>query len=145
MGELEDSGDFRQAIELCQWALALDPDDVAANQQQIHFAMGRMFYRAKNYADARRELGHVLELASLDTMDTDFYRAWAHVYRARIANRLGKTAEVQQEIKAGLASKSPALETQVAWPEAPGRGLSAREALRSLGQTPRGGNSSKRP
>lgn len=132
MGELEDNGDFRKAIEQCQSALAADPDDVTANQQQIRFVMGRMFYRAGKFADARREFASALQTVSLETMDTDFYRAWAHVYRARIAKRLGQIATAQKEARAGLASKSPAMETKIAWTEAPRRELSAREALQEF-------------
>ena len=132
LGELEDSGEFRQAMDLCQRAIALDSDDVAANQQQIRFLLGRMLYRAGKFAEAKREFGSALELASLETMDTDFYRAWAHVFRARIAKRLGQSAAAQKEARAGLASQSPAMETKVAWAEAPGREMGAREALRAL-------------
>ncbi len=132
LGELEDSGDFNEAIELCQQALALDPDALTANQQQIRFLLGRMLFRAGKFADARREFGSALELASLDAMETDFYRAWAHVYRARIARRLGQLATAQKEARAGLASKSPAMETKVAWIEVPAREISAREALRGF-------------
>ncbi|MBI3484714.1 MAG: hypothetical protein HY012_06130 [Acidobacteria bacterium] len=132
VSELEDGGEFSQAIEVCRQAIALDPDDVAANQQQIRFVLGRMLSRAGKLADAKRAFGGVLEQSSLDTMETDFYRAWARVYRARIAKRLGQIAATREEAKEGLASKSPAMETKVAWPEAPRREMSAREALRAL-------------
>ena len=137
LGELEDSGDFNKAIEVCRQEIALDPDDVAANQQQIRFAMGRMLYRARKLAEARKAFSGALERASLNTMNTDFYRAWAHVYRARIAKRLGQIAMAQKEARAGLSSKSPAIETKIAWPEAPKRELSAREALREFVRAPK--------
>lgn len=132
LGELEDGGEFSKAVDLCQRAIEFDPDDVAANQQQIRFVLGRMLYRAGKFAEAKREFGSALELASRETMDTDFYRAWAHVFRARIAKRFGQVSAAQKEARAGLASKSPAMETKMAWPEAPGRAMSAREALRAI-------------
>ncbi|MBI3664221.1 MAG: hypothetical protein HY234_14380 [Acidobacteria bacterium] len=132
VSELEDGGEFSKAAEICRRAIALDPDDVAANQQQIRFVMGRMLYRAGKLAGAKREFGSALERASLEPMDTDFYCAWARVYRARIAQRLGQPAKAAGEAKAGLTSKSPAMETKIAWPEAPSRESSAREALRAL-------------
>jgi len=137
MGELEDGGEFSKVIELCQRAMDLDPDDLANNQQQIRFAMGRMFYRAEKLAAAKQAFGNALELASLDAMDTDFFRAWARVYRARIAKRLGQTVAAQKEARADLESKSPAMETRVAWPESPGSGKSAREALREFSRAAR--------
>jgi tetratricopeptide (TPR) repeat protein len=137
VSELEEGGEFSQAIEVCRQALALDPDDVAANQQQIRFVMGRMLYRAGKLAEAKREFGSALEQTSWDTMNTDFYRAWAHVYRARIAKRLGQIATAQKEAKAGLASNSPAMETKIVWAETPSRELSAREALREFVRAPK--------
>ncbi len=134
---LEDGGEFSRAIELCRQAIALDPDDVAANQLQIRFVMGRILFRAGKLAEAKREFGSALELVSLGAMGTDFYHAWAHVYRARIAKRLGQIATAQKEAKADLASKSPAMETKVAWPEAPSRQMSAREALREFVRAPK--------
>jgi len=132
VSELEDSGEFSQAIELCRQAIALDPDDVAAHQQQIRFVMGRMLYRAGKLAEAKREFGSALELASLGAMETDFYRAWAHVYRARIAKRLGQIATAQKEARTALESKSRAMETKIVWPETPRREMTAREALRAI-------------
>jgi tetratricopeptide (TPR) repeat protein len=132
MSELEDGGEFGRAIELCKRAIDLDPDDRAANHQQIRFVMGRMLYRAGKLGNAKQELGRVLEQSSLDPMETDFYRAWAHVYRARIAKRRGWVAEAAKEANAGLASKSPAMETKITWPEAPSREMSARAALRAI-------------
>jgi hypothetical protein len=136
IGEREDAGEFRQAIVLCQRALALDADGVAANQQRIHFVLGRMLYRAGRFAEARKEFAAALETASLDPMDTDFYRAWAHVYRARIARRLGESASAQKEARAGLASKSPAMETKTSWSESPDSERTARQELRRLAAPP---------
>jgi tetratricopeptide (TPR) repeat protein len=137
VSELEDGGEFSQAIELCRQAIALDPDDVAANQLQIRFVMGRMLYRAGKLAEAKREFGSALELASLGAMGTDFYHAWAQVYRARIAKRLGQIASTRKEARAGLASNSPAMETKIAWPEAPSREMSARQALQEFVRAPK--------
>jgi tetratricopeptide (TPR) repeat protein len=135
VSELEDSGEFSEAVEICRQAMARDPDDVAANQQQIRFVMGRMLYRAGKLAEARKVFGGTLERASLEPMGMDFYCAWARVYRARIAQRLRRPAEAAREAKAGLFSKSPAMEKKVAWPEEPGREVSAREALREFLRT----------
>ncbi len=137
VSELEDVGEFSQAIEVCRQAITLDPDDVASNQQQIRFVMGRMLYRAGKLAEARKAFAGALEGASLDAMDADFYRAWAHVYRARIAKRLGQIVSAQKEARAGLTSKSPAVETKIAWPESPRREMSAREALREFVRAPK--------
>jgi hypothetical protein len=137
VSELEDGGEFSKAIEVCRQAIALDPDDVAANQLQIRFVMGRMLYRAGNLTEAKSEFGSALELASLGAMDTDFYRAWAHVYRAQIAKRLGQIATAQKEAQAGLESKSPAMETKIVWAETPSRKISAREALREFVRAPK--------
>jgi tetratricopeptide (TPR) repeat protein len=132
LGELERGGEFTKVLEICKQTLQLDPEDAAANQQQVRFMMARMQYRLGKLAEARKEFGAVLERSSLGTMETDFYRAWAHVYRARIAKRLGQSAAAQKEAKGGLISKSPAMETKIAWPEAPSTLTSAREALRAF-------------
>ncbi len=136
VSELEDGGEFSQAIEVCRHGIALDPDDVAANQMQIRFVMGRLLYRAGKLAEARKAFGSALEQTSLDTMNTDFCRAWAHVYRARIAKRLGQIATAQKEAQAGLASKSPAMETKIRWPGAE-REMSARQALQKFVRAPK--------
>lgn len=128
----EAAGDLRGAIGLCRQALALDPGDLAHNQQQIHFELGRLRYRAGELEPAWRELGRALQPSRLDPPASDLYRAWAHVYRARIAQRQGKTATAHAEARSGLALNSPALDTQVNWAEAPGQFDSARRELEAL-------------
>jgi len=66
-------------------------------------------------------------------METDFYRAWAHVYLARIARQRGEMANARRVAQAGLAFKTPALETPVLWP-GEARDRSAAEELRRLAQ-----------
>jgi tetratricopeptide (TPR) repeat protein len=134
VGELETAGKLAGATQTCRKALALDPENLAANEQQIRFELGRFRYRMKQYESAFREFGRVLTLASLDPMTSDFNRAWARVYRARIEELRGHRAATRAEAQAGLASKSPALESQVTLPEAPGRTTTAAAELRALVQ-----------
>jgi len=129
--ELEQDGDYSGARANYLRALHADPDDTAGNRQMILFQLARLLYRQGKLAQARKEFQAVLEQNSLDTMDTDFYRAWAHVFRARAAKRTGQTTEAVKEAKAGLASGSPAMETKIAWP-GERREQSAREALQVL-------------
>jgi tetratricopeptide (TPR) repeat protein len=111
--DLVQAGQAGQAAQPYEQALALDPENFSANEQLIRFALGRMYDRQKLTARAGQEFSRALELASLDAMETDFYRAWSRVYRARIARRRGRPAAARAEAEAGLALKSPALETQV--------------------------------
>ncbi len=134
VGELETAGKLAAATQTCRKALALDPENLAANEQQIRFELGRLRYRMKQYESAFREFGRVLTLASLDPMTSDFNRAWARVYRARIEKLRRHRAATRAEAQAGLASKSPALESQVTLPEAPGRATTAAAELRALVQ-----------
>ena len=76
----------------------------------------------------------MLELRALDPTDADFNRAWARVYRARIEKLRGNRAGARAEARAGLALNSPALDTQVTLPEAPGRATTAAAELRALAQ-----------
>ncbi|HEV8383259.1 MAG TPA: M1 family aminopeptidase, partial [Candidatus Acidoferrales bacterium] len=137
MNDLADRDQFRDAAAVGARALVLDAEDLAANHQHIHFLMGRMYFLAGKLAEARKEFARALELASLDAMDTDFYRAWAHVYRARIAKRLGQTAAAQKEARTGFASNSPAMEIIVSWNEAPDYERSAGQELRKLAAAPK--------
>jgi hypothetical protein len=65
-------------------------------------------------------------------MATDFHRAWARVFRARIALARGDRAAARREIEAGLAMKSPALDSPVAWPDSPDQPTTAASALGAL-------------
>jgi tetratricopeptide (TPR) repeat protein len=134
IGEIETAGKLAAATQICRKALALDPENLAANEQQVRFELGRLRYRMKQYESAFREFARVLTLASLDPMTSDFNRAWARVYRARIEKLRGHRAATRTEAQAGLASKSPALESQVTLPEAPGRATTAAAELRALVQ-----------
>jgi tetratricopeptide (TPR) repeat protein len=132
LGELERERQFARAAEYCRQALALDPENLASNQQQIRFALGRLYDRMNLPERALQEFARVLALDSLDPMESDFNRAWSRVYRARIERRRGRVAAARAEARAGLEMKSPALSTPVAWPEAPGKPSTAAEALQAL-------------
>jgi len=132
LGDLEAAKEFTKALEVTQQALDTDPDNQAGNEQQIRFQRGRLYYRLGQSARAKQEFARVLELTSLDLPSTDFYRAWARVYRARMAVRQGNRVAARAEAKAGLAIKAPALETKIAWLETPERKTSAAEELRAL-------------
>jgi len=132
LGKRESERDYARALALCQQALAADPDDLAANHQQIRFACGRLHYRMRQWAEALRQFDRVLALASLDRETTDFFRAWARVYRARIEKQRHRPAATRAEAQAGLAIRSSALETAVSWPETPDKGTTARAELERL-------------
>jgi tetratricopeptide (TPR) repeat protein len=128
----ESERDYARALALCRQALAADPDDLAANHQQIRFACGRLDYRMHQWPQALRQFERVLALASLDRETTDFFRAWAHVYRARIEQMRHRPAAAGAEAQAGLAIRSAALETAVSWPESPDKRTTARDELERL-------------
>jgi tetratricopeptide (TPR) repeat protein len=132
LGALERARQFTEALEVTQRALEADPQDLAANEQQIRFARGRLYDRLRQYTRAMQEFGRVLELSSLDQPSTDLYRAWARVYRARIERRRGNPAAAQAEAKAGLAINAPALDTEVTWPDSPEKKTTAAQELRAL-------------
>ncbi|GEM_PF-1152818 len=134
LGELESAGKLAAAVEICREALALDPHNLAANEQLIHFELGRLHFRRKQHERAMQDFQSVLASASLDPMESDFNRAWARVYRARIEKLRRHPAAARAEAQAGLAMKSPALETQVTLPEAPGRVTTAAAELRALAE-----------
>lgn len=133
LGALEQAGRITRALELCRQALALDPEDAALNQQRIRFLMGRFELQLKiPRAQASKEFQAVLDGHSIDPVETDFYRAWARVYRARIAKGAGQPATVRSEAKVGLALLAPALDAGVTWNESHAHETSAREALLEL-------------
>ena len=134
LGPLERQGQFSRAGQLAEQALALDPGDLAANEQTIRFALARLRYRQGHPGPALAELDKVLTLDSLDSMESDFNHAWARVYRARIEKRRRRLAAARAEAQAGLAMKSPALDARVVWPEAASHERSAAEALRAIGK-----------
>jgi tetratricopeptide (TPR) repeat protein len=135
-GELERSGQLAEALRLTTEALAADADNLAANHQLIHFQVGRLNLRFGRRDAAWQAFEQALARSSLDVMAGDFYAAWARVYRARVAHARGRPAEARREAQAGLALNSPALETRVAWPEAPQRETSARAELQRLASQP---------
>jgi hypothetical protein len=132
LGDLERAGQFTRAAAVCEKALALDQENLAWNEQQIRFLLGRLRYRMRQYVLAYQQLTKVLALGSLDPLASDFNRAWSRVYLARIEQRRGHAAAARAEAQAGIAMKSPALETRVVWPDTQGRESSAAEELRSL-------------
>jgi len=127
--ELERAGSFAEALARCEQALAADPEDLAANHQQIRFEMGRLLHRLGKHSEAWLNFERVLALDSLDGMAADFYRAWSRVFRSRIARTQGRPASARAEAQAGLASQSPALETPIRWP-GDTREATAAQALR---------------
>jgi tetratricopeptide (TPR) repeat protein len=133
VGPLEDAKKITAALELCRQALALDPEDAALNQQRIRFMIGRLELQLKIPRErAREEFQIVLDGHSLDPLDTSFFRAWARVYRGKIAKNSGRLAAARAEAKAGLTLMAPALDSRVTWSDARGRETSAREALLEL-------------
>ncbi len=132
IGKLERAGQFSRAAQICTQALALDRENLASNEQEIRFELGRLLYRGERFTAAFPEFEKVLPLGSLDSMASDLRRAWSRVYRARIESRRGHVDAARAEAQAGLAIKSPALETRVSWPDAPARESSAAEELRAL-------------
>jgi tetratricopeptide (TPR) repeat protein len=134
LGELEDSRDFAEAVKVCEEALAIDSNDLAANAQKIRFQLARLRYRMKQYASAFDEFGRMLTANSIEPMNAEFYRVWARVYRARILRAQGKAGAAQSEIKAGLALAAPVLDSPIAWPELAGKETTARKELLRLRQ-----------
>src|SRR3989441_1119189 len=132
IGKLEQAGQFSRAAQICTQALALDPENLASNEQQIRFELGRLLYRGERFTAAFPEFERVLALGSLDPMASDLQRAWSRVYRARIESRRGHAAAARAEAQAGLAIKSPPVQTRVSWPDAPARESSAAEELRAM-------------
>ncbi len=127
-----DPDSLRQLIAVYQNAIALDPQNLAANHQLYYLQIARLQSRLKDYNAASATLDRVLTLESLDPMATDFHRAWARVFRARIALARGDRAAARRETQAALAMKSPALHSPVAWPDTPDKLTTAAEALRTI-------------
>ncbi len=123
---------LRRLMGVYESAVSLDPENLAANHQFYYLQIGRLQWRLKDYDAAWKTLDRVLALESLDPMATDLHWAWARVYRARIALARGDKATARREAEAGLAMQCPALETQIAWPEAPEKGTTAADELRAL-------------
>jgi tetratricopeptide (TPR) repeat protein len=130
-----DQETLRELVALFESAIALDPENLAANHQLYYLQIGRLQFRLEDYDAAWAALDRALALESLDAMATDFHRAWARVYRARIALTRGDRAAARREIDAALAMKSPALEAPVAWPDALAKPTTASEQLNSLLKT----------
>jgi len=129
LGDLERAHQFSVAIKRCEDALQADPEDLAHNHQQILFQLGRLYLRRGLTDRAKQYFARVLERVSMDGATTDFYRAWARVYRARLANQQLNAKTARAEAEAGLAMKSPALDTVVSWPESALKKSSARSEL----------------
>jgi len=135
LGDLELEGKFAQAIELCGKALEADPENFALNQQQTFLMRGRLHYRADDSEKALADLERALRLPSMDRQVTHFYRAWAHVYRARIFSRQGDATQARAEAQAGLEIRAAALDTEITWPET-GKRSTARAELAKFLPTP---------
>ncbi len=107
------AGDIEHAVQLYSKALAADPDGIAGNDQFLHFLLGQISFRIKQYDTAFQEMTRVLETAALDARATDACNVWAHVYRARIDWVRGDGNAGRAEAKAALEQGSPALGTEV--------------------------------
>jgi len=127
-----DRTELVRAIHAYREAITEDPENLAGNNQQIRFVLGQLEYRRGRLENASVEFRLAIALASLAPMETDFYRAWAHVYLAKIALKRGDAAGARREAGAGLAMKSPALETSVAWLDSGRRETTAEQELRRL-------------
>src|SRR5437879_262334 len=125
IGKLEQAGQFSRAAQICTQALALDPENLASNEQQIRFELGRLLYRGERFTAAFPEFERVLALGSLDPIASHLQRAWSRAFAARLESRRGHAAAARAEAQAGLAIKSPAVPTRVSWPAAPSREASA--------------------
>lgn len=125
------SAEQKEAFALLEQALAADAGDLARDEQLIRFVKARLALQQNQLSSAWAEFSRVVGLESLGAMETDFYRAWARVFRAQIARRQGRAAAARAEAQAALASKSPAMETRVRWPDAD-KEQSAREALQQF-------------
>jgi tetratricopeptide (TPR) repeat protein len=107
------AGEISRAEELYRKAIAADPDGIAGNEQYLHFQLGQIAFRVRQFDTAFEEMSRVLETASLDTRATDAYTVWAHVYRARIAWVRGNPGAARTEARAALEQGSPALGTEM--------------------------------
>ncbi len=107
------AGEIARAEELYRKALAADPEGIAGNEQFLHFQLGQIAFRVKQFDTAFDEMSRVLETASMDTRATDAYTVWAHVYRARIAWVRGNPDAARTEARAALEQGSPALGTEM--------------------------------
>ena len=114
--EAESNGKLTEARAALAKALTKDPDNVTQNGQQIRFVLGQVEHRRGKRDEAAANFRLAVALTSPAPMETDFYRAWAHVYLARIAMQRSDIATAKRETRAGLALKAPALETPVRWP-----------------------------
>jgi len=121
-----------RSIHAYRETITEDPENLAGNNQQIRFVLGQLEYRRGRLENASVEFRLTIALASLAPMETDFYRAWAHVYLARIYRARGERALAKREVEAGLALKSPTLEVPVVWPESSGQETTAAQELKRL-------------
>ncbi len=129
--EAESSGRLAEARQALTEALAEDPENLTHSGQQIRFVLGQVEFRAGRRTAATASFRLALGLSSLSPVETDFYRAWARVYLARMARQRGEIASAKRHARAGLALKPPALETPVLWP-GEGRERTAAQELRRL-------------
>lgn len=131
LADAEEAGRFAEAIEAGRRALALDPDDAARNAQLLHFQIGRIYLRRGMAGRAQEAFGRVFQTRSEEASADAFYRAWARVFRARIARGAGRAAPARTEAAEGLRLAPHALETPIRWPGTAGE-ETARAALAAL-------------
>lgn len=134
LGEYERAGKSEELAFALAKAAFNDPEDLSHNRQRIDFFSARLQFLRKNYREAWRGFENVIYGNSLEPMQSDFYVAWARVYRAKIATAQGRAAQARAEARAGLEMNSPALETPVRWPEA-SKEMTARAELEKLAAT----------
>ena len=125
------AGNSAAARQTLEKALAEDPENLASNAQQIRFVLGQIEYHRGRREAAATDFRLATTLVSLAPVETDFYRAWAHVYLGRMAKQRGHLARARSEAKAGLTLKAPALEAPV-WRPDESRETTAGAELRRL-------------
>ncbi|HWQ02943.1 MAG TPA: M1 family aminopeptidase [Candidatus Nitrosotenuis sp.] len=139
--ELENALTTRAALEqrllILRKLLDEDPDDVAFNRMQFLFHSARLNFRLRRYAAALREFNEALAARTIEPTHAELLRAWARVYRARIAQAQGRPMEAQTEAQVGLKLSAPALDAEVAWPEQSGSKTTARKELLKFAPKPR--------
>src|SRR5579884_3106367 len=112
---MERFGELEEAIALCRQALAVDPQDRAANRQALEFRLARLLWQKKQFAPARKALAASLEARSLDPATTQFYRTWAYLLLARLELDGGHPAEAQKALVQAATALPAILQEPAGW------------------------------
>lgn len=112
---MERFGELEEAIALCRQALAVDPQDRAANRQALEFRLARLLWQKKQFAPARKALAASLEARSLDPATTQFYRTWAYLLLARLELEGGHPAEAQKALVQAATALPAILQEPAGW------------------------------